>query len=438
MAHRSIRARHTIDAVEAAYTLDGTDAEWLARLLETVTSDLDCGAGLCAFAARVDRGRFMVDGPGARRALDPHFVARLGALKRNPPSALLDELALGLVRCGGFEQRLGSAHPVTRHFRAAVGPAGFVDAFTLFAQDGEGFGLCVGGPSRRELFPAERTLHVWRRAGLHFAAALRLRRKLRATRREGLRCEALVGPDGRVAHVEGPLRDDVDARERLRAAVARVELARTAGVRRDPCRALELWAGLMDGRWSMVDRWESDGRRYIAVHANAPEVADPRALAPRERAVARYVALGASNKEIAFALGMPIGSVAGAVRRCASRLGGHGRADLIGFDRAGVISLVGASERLEVLRSEVAPSASLLAALSDAERAVLTSLAGGASNAAIASARGVSVHTIANQVYAIFRKLGVQSRSEALAKLLGPETRDDPADPAPAPPAPTA
>ena len=135
---------------------------------------------------------------------------------------------------------------------------------------------------------------------------------------------------------------------------------------------------------------------------------------------------------------MPIGSVAGAVRRCASRLGGHGRADLIGFDRAGVISLVGASERLEVLRSEVAPSASLLAALSDAERAVLTSLAGGASNAAIASARGVSVHTIANQVYAIFRKLGVQSRSEALAKLLGPETRDDPADPAPAPTAPTA
>lgn len=51
-----------------------------------------------------------------------------------------------------------------------------------------------------------------------------------------------------------------------------------------------------------------------------------------------------------------------------------------------------------------------------AERDVVEQVLQGGSNADIARARGTSVRTVANQLSAVFRKLGVQSRSQ-LARL---------------------
>jgi len=57
-----------------------------------------------------------------------------------------------------------------------------------------------------------------------------------------------------------------------------------------------------------------------------------------------------------------------------------------------------------------------LAGLTAAERAVLTLVVGGASNAAIASARGTSVRTVANQVASLLRKLDAASRFELIKR----------------------
>lgn len=56
--------------------------------------------------------------------------------------------------------------------------------------------------------------------------------------------------------------------------------------------------------------------------------------------------------------------------------------------------------------------------LTDAERAVVVAVLDGRSNAAIAAMRGTSPRTIANQVAAVFRKLGVRSRTELATKVL--------------------
>ena len=56
--------------------------------------------------------------------------------------------------------------------------------------------------------------------------------------------------------------------------------------------------------------------------------------------------------------------------------------------------------------------------LTDAERAVVAAVLDGRSNAAIATMRGTSPRTIANQVAAVFRKLGVRSRTELATKVL--------------------
>jgi DNA-binding NarL/FixJ family response regulator len=57
------------------------------------------------------------------------------------------------------------------------------------------------------------------------------------------------------------------------------------------------------------------------------------------------------------------------------------------------------------------------ATLTEAERAVVSGVLRGLSNAQIAADRGASVRTVANQLASIFRKLGVRSRHELIARV---------------------
>ncbi|MCC6873321.1 MAG: helix-turn-helix transcriptional regulator [Sandaracinaceae bacterium] len=59
----------------------------------------------------------------------------------------------------------------------------------------------------------------------------------------------------------------------------------------------------------------------------------------------------------------------------------------------------------------------LLRALSPAERGVVEQVRCGRSNDEIAALRGVSARTVANQLAAAFRKLGVGSRAQLVALL---------------------
>lgn len=73
--------------------------------------------------------------------------------------------------------------------------------------------------------------------------------------------------------------------------------------------------------------------------------------------------------------------------------------------------LVDGDDELAIFEWSVdAPAA--LSALTPGEREVLAAIVDGASNAAIARARKVSVRTVANQVSSILHKLGVGSRFE--------------------------
>jgi len=59
----------------------------------------------------------------------------------------------------------------------------------------------------------------------------------------------------------------------------------------------------------------------------------------------------------------------------------------------------------------------LPASLTSAERAVVTLVIAGKTNAEIARARAVSQRTVANQVASILRKIGVGSRAALIARL---------------------
>lgn len=75
------------------------------------------------------------------------------------------------------------------------------------------------------------------------------------------------------------------------------------------------------------------------------------------------------------------------------------------------------SERIYVFSYPIEPPPA--ADLSPAEHAVARLVVEGKSRREIAEARGVALSTVHKQIESAFRKLGVGSRSELVAKLLG-------------------
>ncbi len=123
--------------------------------------------------------------------------------------------------------------------------------------------------------------------------------------------------------------EPLDHHQGLAEAVRRVDRARGLLRRTDPEEALQLWQGLVDGTWSLIDQCDSDGRRYVLARRNEPGVRDPRALTQRERGVAAFASMGHQNKFIAYLLGLSAGTVAGHLRSAQRKLGLASRAELI-------------------------------------------------------------------------------------------------------------
>jgi len=99
--------------------------------------------------------------------------------------------------------------------------------------------------------------------------------------------------------------------------------------RTDPNEAADLWQALVDGRWSLMDQHDSDGRRYILARRNAPAAKAQASLTAREQQVLSYVALGQSNKLVAYTLGLSVSAVANLIARASRKLGATSRVELI-------------------------------------------------------------------------------------------------------------
>jgi DNA-binding CsgD family transcriptional regulator len=124
-----------------------------------------------------------------------------------------------------------------------------------------------------------------------------------------------------------------DERGRLREAARRVDGACADLRRPSRAEAIELWRAVSSGSWSLVDHFESDGRRYIVARRNAPGANGARALTAREREVAWQAAQGHANKLIGYELGISPSSVATHLRRASEKLGVETRAELIALVR---------------------------------------------------------------------------------------------------------
>ena len=99
-------------------------------------------------------------------------------------------------------------------------------------------------------------------------------------------------------------------------------------VRASPEEALSMWGGLVSGRWSLVDRFERDGRRFVVARKNAPDPSMPLALDLRERQVLGHMVQGDSAKLTAYTLGVTSSTVSATRRTVLLKLGVRSVAEL--------------------------------------------------------------------------------------------------------------
>jgi DNA-binding NarL/FixJ family response regulator len=304
-------------------------------------------------------------------------------------------------------------HPT---YAALVREIGFADVVAIRAFNPDGSGLFLAAVLPRKLDRRSVWSRRWSRVAVHLAAGVRLlRASQHRARSEG---EAVLAGDGKVLHATTAAQG---AREALRQAALRQDRARGRLRRRDPEAALDAWQALVDGRWSLVDRFESDGKRFVIAVPNPPEATDPRALSESERPLLHYVAMGYSNKLIAYTLGLPEGTISARLAHIKRKLAVRSRQELVQVwasrDRQEHLALHVGSERLHLLSErEPTPScAEAWARLTRAEREVAELVVAGESNQGIASKRRCSRRTVENLLANVFRKLGLTSRAELAA-----------------------
>ena len=93
--------------------------------------------------------------------------------------------------------------------------------------------------------------------------------------------------------------------------------------------ALEVWEAMIGGSWSLIEWFDTGGRRYILVRPSRPEACNACRLTEREREVASRAALGESNKLIAYRLGMAQNRVSAVLRSALRKLGFRNKAQLV-------------------------------------------------------------------------------------------------------------
>lgn len=407
-----------ITLTEASYDLTLDPAAWLEGLIEQASRLLDLGHGATALTFRVSPSRFEVTSVAARGSSELLEFARAANDSAAPE-------AIDLVYRSGIPAATLSevVFPHVQGAQALFARANrgrFRDAFGIVAHTGTGTGVALTAPipTLRRMRREER--RRWTRAAAHIGAGLRLREKLLVPGADDASVEAILTPDGQVADARGDALGK-NARERLQHAMLQSELARGRLRQDDPERAQALWEALVSGRWSLVDRFDSDGRRFVMAVRNDPELGDPRGLSARERQVAEFLGLGRSVKEIGYLLGLSPSTIADTLQRAQRKLGLASKVELAVFfaptglrarlaeiDWQGESMLVGSLPLRETQD---------LDGLSEAERSVALLLLRGFTLAAIAEARGVSERTVANQVQAVYRKLGVRSRTELATTL---------------------
>ena len=300
-----------IDLVEAAYDLNVPPNEWLTHVLRAGAPLLDFGLGYYGAVASgtSEQGIPIVSQICASDGGEDLPIQILRAAQEAGPDAvkLASEESLGqvVVLSENRERWPRAYESLTRN-------VGCKDFLSLTAVDPDHQGVSINIPSPNLIEFDGRQRSFWQMIEVHLAAGHRLRRGLGEQSTAAgmpvtempLDVEALVDPARFVVSEANGEAQGAGAAERIREAARILDKARGPLRQRDPEEALRLWEGLVRGRWSLVDWFDTEGRRFVLAKPNAPNVRDPRGLSELEAQVATYASHGHTRKAIGYRLGL--------------------------------------------------------------------------------------------------------------------------------------
>ncbi len=313
-----------IDLIDAAYDGQPNHGTWCSAVMKAGLrlATRSRTATWFEYTWHFERSGFVFDSIHSAHVLgrDAARATWLGARQRLPP-AITGRL-FGRSCAGTASQVSGiRVEPAALpQFRMLWKPP-VIDSLGIVAAGPDGRGLCISLALLELQSLSKRELTLLTRVAAHLGSGHRLRTH------EGhdplARAEAILSPSGKLLHAEASAKD-----HRLELDEGRKRRQEARSTRHDAERALEIWRGLVAGRWSLVDHFDTDGKRLILAMKNAPDVGREGDLTARERSVATMAAMGHRDKEIAYALGLTLSSVGSALRRTRSKMGVDSRAAL--------------------------------------------------------------------------------------------------------------
>jgi DNA-binding CsgD family transcriptional regulator len=326
-----------IALVEAGYNLELGAGDWLPNLNATGKSLLDFGLGFySALVAGVSEdGQHLATQIHQGAGPDDLIPRFFRAAQVTGPELVTQwsdaVMSRGVATMSELKDEFPRPYEVLREY----GDCGDGLNISAIDPDFHGVSITIPSPEPIELTPKER--ERWQMLAVHITAGFRLRRGLiESTGLRGvtstempLNAEALLDPTKFVVSQAAGGAQDKAASEVIREAAVRVDRARGKLRKSDPQEALELWHGLVRGRWSLVDWFDTDGRRFVLAKPNAPNLGDPRGLTEREAQVATYAALGETSKIIAYRFGISPPRVSALINAAMRKLGVKTQAQLV-------------------------------------------------------------------------------------------------------------
>jgi DNA-binding CsgD family transcriptional regulator len=357
--------------MDAIYRVDSSDNAWLSGIVKAARPALDDGLGMMMVVFWMSARGVTAVNAVEDSALPLAEMGLAGA--RGLPDLTLRayNLPVGTMTEVVGRKRFARS-PVIRDVFL---PLGVHDVMGVVCREPDGWGVNIFVPLRNaeRIAPGRRVF--WQRIAGHIQAAHRLRRRLGTSERteptiagtvqtkngsrvswsveyqggvahEETRDEALLDPVGRCLDARGEARE-VPAREALRRAAITIDRAKAELLgQRNDADALGEWRALVDGRWSLLDRFDNDGRRFLVARRNAPGTMPIPLLDERERAVLGYRAAGHALKLIAYEMGYSLGFTSRVAQNAMRKLGLTSPADLVAFVQSSATGL-GDAARLD-------------------------------------------------------------------------------------------
>jgi len=332
----SPRGMPTLDLIEACYRRADSFDDWargvVSRVARLHERPVGCGGYLYRLveSGDVDVTRVFC-AEGSDLAANPSLGPR-GFVQMVNQSPTRDEIVgvtfgaqRSLLLLSDLPARLGL--PLRRRL-----PLDADDSLCMRTppSSGEGLHVCVLGRRRFQL--SDRRRGYLNQLSAHVAAGYQVQRALAVGLLNTDSAVAIASVGGRLMHATGALCAP-GATASFLERVKRMDRARCRSGKRSAEEVSDLWQAFVAGAYSLVETFDSDGRRMIlAVRTPAGAASG---LTPQERRVTGQAARGHGNKAIGDALGLSPSTVGVHLRAALRKLGLRNRQALVVCSRIG-------------------------------------------------------------------------------------------------------